>query len=145
MASFYGKKVRVPVTLGGKDCYFFYSMACGNYLMEHFGTPEKAHKAYYSVILKTDEEGNFAKDDAGNIVGRTDNEIFADKNFYETFAVFVHAMTISWAKDTGVEPINFFDLSADEAGLVIKTIAEAFGLAMPKSDETAPKADPQKP
>lgn len=144
MAGIYGKKTKVPISLGGKDCYFFYCMACGAHLSDVFGSPDRAHKAYYSVVLKTDDNGDFIKDENGNVVGRNETEIFSDKRFYEVFQAFVHAMTLSWAKENKTDPIDFFDLSTDDAGPIIAAIATAFGLAMPKADGNA-KKDPQKP
>lgn len=138
------KKVRVNVNLDGVDCFFFYSFACGDYLRTHYGTPQKADKAFYSAIFKTDESGEYVQGPNGGLVQKTEDELFADGILIETMREYVYALTITWAKETNTKPIDIMDISIDSFSDIIVSVATAIGIAMPKPDENA-KKDPQTP
>lgn len=141
MSNFLVKKVKVPVNLDGVETYFFYSFACGQYLGEKYGTPQKADSAFFRAIFKTDEKGFIQED--GAFVPKGDADLL-DKEFFDTLENYVHALTLTWARETGKQPVSVMDLSIDAISAVITGIASAIGIAMPKAEEGA-KADPQEP
>ena len=137
MSSHLVKKVKVPVTLGETEAYFFYSFACGEYLLEKYGTPSKADNAFF---------GSFFTIQDGQAVKKSDEEIVT-AGLLRVLKDYVHGMTITWAKENGCEPIDLFDLSIEDLGPVLEAVAKAIGIAMPQIKDADKKAkkDPQKP
>lgn len=132
------KKVKVPVHLKGDDdtppldFFLFYSFASGEYLMEKYGSPQAADKAFFSC---------FIKEENGKIAQKTQDEING-ADLIRVLSAYVHALSMTWAKQNGVEPIDAMDLSIDDLTELMQAVAKAIGIAMPKSDGDS---DPQKP
>lgn len=125
------KVQKVEVELAGKKRFFLYNFRAAAILADKFGSAIEAQVKLNEACFKQID---------GKFVPRGPTEI-TTKDFFDTMACYVDALLSQDIKEGG-EPVDFFDLDANDLTGIVQAIWAALGFGSPESDG---KKNPQKP
>jgi hypothetical protein len=125
---------KILVDLDGKEVYFLYNMGAAAKLSEEFGGVSKAQMAFNKACFNQ-VGGNYEPKNADELL---------TKEFFDVVKVFMDSMLSNYYLKGG-EFINFFDLSIEALGSVIKGLVQTMGVGSPEAKEEAGEATPTPP